>query len=78
MIEVPGWDGNREHPYPSVSLRMDFRGPDVGNFVFHCHILEHEDGGMMSIIQVVQPTAKKGNEAKPATESNPISTGGGR
>jgi Multicopper oxidase len=53
-------------------------GPDVGNFVFHCHILEHEDGRMMNIIRVVQPTAKKGNQAKPATESNPISTGGGR
>ena len=25
----------------------------AGNFVFHCHILEHEDGGMMATIQVV-------------------------
>jgi hypothetical protein len=37
---------------------MDFRGPDIGNFVFHCHILEHEGGGMMNIIQVVPVTAK--------------------
>jgi Putative multicopper oxidases len=65
MIEVPGWDGNPEHPYPSVSLRMDFRGPDIGNFVFHCHILEHEDGGMMNIIQVVPAAnAKKSGEKK--------------
>lgn len=62
MIEVPAWDGNPEHPYPSVSLRMDFRGPDIGNFVFHCHILEHEDGGMMNIIQVVPATAKKSDQ----------------
>jgi FtsP/CotA-like multicopper oxidase with cupredoxin domain len=24
----------------------------AGDFVFHCHILEHEDGGMMSAIHV--------------------------
>ena len=38
---------------PSVKLRMDFRGPEVGDFVYHCHILEHEDGGMMAIIRVL-------------------------
>ena len=26
---------------------------EIGDFVFHCHILEHEDGGMMSRIRVV-------------------------
>jgi FtsP/CotA-like multicopper oxidase with cupredoxin domain len=25
----------------------------LGTFVFHCHILEHEDGGMMAAIRVV-------------------------
>src|SRR5579864_2126201 len=55
MIEVPNWDGNPAHPFPSVTLRIDFRGPDVGTFVFHCHILNHEDLGMMNIIQVVPP-----------------------
>jgi len=49
-INVPYWTG--EGPYPSVTLRMDFRGPDVGDFVYHCHILAHEDGGMMAIIRV--------------------------
>ncbi len=40
--------------YPSVRLRMDFRDPDsVGTFVYHCHLLEHEDGGMMGIIRVL-------------------------
>ena len=39
--------------YPSVKLRMDFRDPnDVGTFVYHCHLLEHEDGGMMGLIRV--------------------------
>ena len=26
---------------------------ELGEFVYHCHILEHEDGGMMAKIQVV-------------------------
>jgi FtsP/CotA-like multicopper oxidase with cupredoxin domain len=39
--------------YPSVRLRMDFRDPNtVGTFVYHCHLLEHEDGGMMGLIRV--------------------------
>ena len=29
----------------------------AGKFVYHCHILEHEDGGMMAVIQVV-PSSK--------------------
>jgi FtsP/CotA-like multicopper oxidase with cupredoxin domain len=27
----------------------------TGRFVFHCHILPHEDGGMMSVVEVVSP-----------------------
>jgi FtsP/CotA-like multicopper oxidase with cupredoxin domain len=52
MIHVPYWDGDPTHPFPSVTIRIDFRGNDIGDFVFHCHILEHEDGGMMNIIRV--------------------------
>jgi FtsP/CotA-like multicopper oxidase with cupredoxin domain len=51
MINIPYWTGTG--PYPSVKLRMDFRGPDVGDFVYHCHILGHEDSGMMAIIRVL-------------------------
>jgi FtsP/CotA-like multicopper oxidase with cupredoxin domain len=51
MVQVPYGTGSA--PYPSVTVRMDFRGPDVGDFVYHCHILAHEDGGMMAIIRVV-------------------------
>ncbi len=36
-----------------VKLRMTFTKADIGEFVFHCHILEHEDNGMMAKIQVV-------------------------
>ena len=69
MIEVPGWDGNPAHPFPSVKLRIDFRGPDIGTFVFHCHILNHEDLGMMNIIQVVAPSAKNTGDSSEATAS---------
>ena len=59
MIEVPGWDGNTNHAYPNVVLLIDYRGSDTGTFVFHCHILNHEDLGMMNIIQVNGSSAKK-------------------
>jgi len=51
-VNVAYWDG-RSRQYPSVKLRMDFRDPNVvGTFVYHCHLLEHEDGGMMGSIRV--------------------------
>ena len=50
-VQVPYWSGTG--PYPSVKVRLDFRGPVVGDFVYHCHILGHEDGGMMAIIRVL-------------------------
>jgi FtsP/CotA-like multicopper oxidase with cupredoxin domain len=52
MIEVPFWVGTKNVPIPQVQLLMDFRGMDIGTFVYHCHILSHEDLGMMAIIQV--------------------------
>jgi len=39
---APGW----------VKLRMTFTKADIGAFVYHCHILEHEDNGMMGKIEV--------------------------
>ena len=51
-VNVPYYNG-RMLKYPSVRLRMDFRDPAiVGTFVYHCHVLEHEDGGMMGRIRV--------------------------
>src|SRR5262249_17546042 len=52
MIEVPFWVGKKNVPTPQVELLMDFRGMDIGTFVYHCHILSHEDLGMMATIQV--------------------------
>ncbi len=56
-VNVPYY-ADRMLNYPSVRLRMDFRDPNsVGTFVYHCHLLEHEDGGMMGLL-TVEPTTK--------------------
>ncbi len=50
-ITVPYWNGRGA--FPSVKIRLDFRDPEIaGTFVYHCHILDHEDGGMMAKIRV--------------------------
>jgi FtsP/CotA-like multicopper oxidase with cupredoxin domain len=39
-----------------VKLILPFTDPIiVGHFMFHCHVLKHEDGGMMGNIQVYDP-----------------------
>jgi FtsP/CotA-like multicopper oxidase with cupredoxin domain len=54
-VNVPYYN-DRALKYPSVRLRMDFRDPNtVGTFLYHCHLLEHEDGGMMGLIRVEPP-----------------------
>ncbi|MGH9517135.1 MAG: multicopper oxidase family protein [Terriglobales bacterium] len=50
-VDLPAWDGFRK--YPSLILRMDFRDPRiVGTFPFHCHIMQHADGGMMGTVKI--------------------------
>jgi FtsP/CotA-like multicopper oxidase with cupredoxin domain len=57
-INVQFWNGYSTQ-FPSVKLRMDFRDPNiVGTFPYHCHILQHEDGGMMGTIRVA-PALKR-------------------
>jgi len=58
-IDVPFYDG-KSAKYPSVTLRMDFRDPNIiGTFPYHCHLLEHEDNGMMGLIRVEPRRTKK-------------------
>jgi FtsP/CotA-like multicopper oxidase with cupredoxin domain len=72
-INVPYWDGFTPD-YPSIKLRLDFRDPAiVGTFPYHCHILQHEDGGMMGLIRV-EPAEKSTGPAK----SNSAKTPAGR
>jgi FtsP/CotA-like multicopper oxidase with cupredoxin domain len=70
-VNVPYYNG-RALIYPSVRLRMDFRDPNiVGTFAYHCHLLEHEDGGMMGTIRV-EPAGEANQHT--ATESSPNGT----
>jgi FtsP/CotA-like multicopper oxidase with cupredoxin domain len=65
-VNVPYYDGH-SLAYPSVRLRMDFRDPNiVGTFVYHCHLLEHEDKGMMGSVRV--------DPASPPTSENNAGT----
>jgi FtsP/CotA-like multicopper oxidase with cupredoxin domain len=58
-IDVPAWDGLSK--YPVLVLRMDFRDPRiVGTFPFHCHIMQHVDGGMMGTVRVEPPSTAAG------------------
>jgi FtsP/CotA-like multicopper oxidase with cupredoxin domain len=64
-VNVPYYNGHTL-AYPSVRLRMDFRDPNsVGTFVYHCHLLEHEDKGMMGSIRV-EPASAPPSENKAA------------
>ncbi len=37
----------------SETVTVDIPFAELGEFIYHCHILEHEDGGMMAGIKVV-------------------------
>ncbi len=52
---LPHREGTGRHSVPGeVVMLMDFRDPVVrGEFLFHCHILDHEDQGMMAKIEVI-------------------------
>ena len=56
-LECTGEPGDVRCANPGImSVTMDFsRDEQVGSFVYHCHILEHEDGGMMAGITVLCP-----------------------
>jgi FtsP/CotA-like multicopper oxidase with cupredoxin domain len=67
-INIPFWDGKSPF-YPFIRIRVDFRDPNsVGTFVYHCHLLEHEDGGMMGTIHV-EPRQPSPAESHDATKS---------
>ena len=44
-------------PGETVRLRVEF--PLLGVFMYHCHILEHEDAGMMAQIEIFDPDHPK-------------------
>ncbi|HEY1428022.1 MAG TPA: multicopper oxidase domain-containing protein [Candidatus Tumulicola sp.] len=49
---IPGVNGSWKPGY--LTMLVDFRDPVIkGTFMFHCHILDHEDSGMMAKIQAI-------------------------
>jgi FtsP/CotA-like multicopper oxidase with cupredoxin domain len=76
-VNVPYYNG-RGLTYPAVRLRMDFRDPNiVGTFVYHCHLLEHEDGGMMGTIRV-EPANEANVPKKPGKSVPTVRTNAAR
>ena len=68
-IDVPYWDGTSRR-FPSVKLRMDFRDPDiVGKIPYHCHVLQHADGGMMGVVEVKPRVPGFGRASRPTTQA---------
>jgi L-ascorbate oxidase len=53
----PGCDGSidsfRRGACVTAPVHVEIPFAEIGDFVYHCHILEHEDGGMMAHIRVV-------------------------
>jgi FtsP/CotA-like multicopper oxidase with cupredoxin domain len=75
-VNVPYFN-NRGLAYPSVKLRMDFRDANaVGTFVYHCHLLEHEDGGMMGLIRVEPADQNEKARTPGLPNASPRSMGG--
>jgi FtsP/CotA-like multicopper oxidase with cupredoxin domain len=73
IVNIPYYSG-KILQYPSVRLRMDFRDPHiVGTFMYHCHLLEHEDGGMMGLIRV-EPADQTHTQKMPASTKSTSQT----
>ena len=54
-VDIPFRDPKTKKP-GVVKFKIPFTNPViVGKFPFHCHILEHEDGGMMMNLRVSGP-----------------------
>ena len=54
VFPVPPSDGRGHDGRVFVTIPFYAR-QQLGDFVYHCHILEHEDGGMMAVVQVYDP-----------------------
>jgi FtsP/CotA-like multicopper oxidase with cupredoxin domain len=50
--------------FGSITFRTRFDPDTVGSFVMHCHILPHEDIGMMQRLEIVDP-ARPGGASSP-------------
>ena len=56
----------------TVVIRMRFT-QFLGRYVFHCHILAHEDGGMMAVVDVTKDGTPSPTSTSPMTGAMPDS-----
>ncbi|HEX7687263.1 MAG TPA: multicopper oxidase domain-containing protein, partial [Burkholderiaceae bacterium] len=42
-----------------VRVKMTFPAELAGDIPFHCHLVDHEDNGMMAVIRVLPPGARR-------------------
>jgi len=64
-VYLPYWNGSSA--YPSVKFRISFNYVTTGTFVYHCHLIAHEDSGMMAIIKVLPSSVTTAPSTTPAT-----------
>ena len=71
VVEVPyatatGYHSQEGPVRPGrVRVRMTFPADLAGDIPFHCHLVDHEDNGMMAVLRVVGPGAPAPPAAKP-------------
>lgn len=51
------WDTIRLPPRGSVTIRTYYRPDATGKTVYHCHVLQHEDTGMMGML-LIEPATR--------------------
>jgi FtsP/CotA-like multicopper oxidase with cupredoxin domain len=51
-VATPTWQNVVNVPARSATVVRIAFGPQTGRSVYHCHILDHEDNGMMGIVEV--------------------------
>ena len=49
-----GFDELTKQTCKPTAMTVEIAFSQVGDFVYHCHIMEHEDGGMMAKITVLK------------------------
>jgi len=60
-------DGDRPAVPGRVRIKLEFPEELAGDIPFHCHLVDHEDNGMMAVLRVLP--AKLGALDRPATSS---------
>ena len=68
-----------------AEIMIPFTNPIIaGEFVYHCHLVQHEDAGMMANIRVLpradggRDALGQGDQARRARSAQPLAAGGAR